>query len=66
MKRLIGDPRHWRLRAEETRILADSIADGDARREMLKIASSYERMAQLARDKHLAANSRPSKPKARR
>lgn len=66
MKSLINDPRHWRLRAEETRILAEDIVDKSARREMLKIANSYERMAQLARDNHLAVNSRPSKPKARR
>jgi hypothetical protein len=45
---IIYDPQHWRTRALEARAIADGLADGDARRSMLKIAEEYERLAERA------------------
>ena len=39
---------HWLARAEETRLLAEQISDDSARREMLQIATTYERLAARA------------------
>ena len=40
--------RHWHNRAEEVRAVAESMAGGLAREEMLQIAEAYDRMAQRA------------------
>ena len=36
---------HYRARADECRAVAEQFFDGDARRIMLKVADSYDRMA---------------------
>jgi len=42
------DPGHWRLRAEETRTVADQMTDEEARTVMRRIALDYDRLAKLA------------------
>jgi hypothetical protein len=44
----VNDPRHWRDRAEEVRLLAEEMKDRQARETMLIIARDYERLAQRA------------------
>ena len=38
----------WLERAEEARLVAESLSDGSARRTMLTIAAGYEKMARHA------------------
>jgi hypothetical protein len=45
---LIDDPAHWRKRAEEARRIADELEDSLAKRTMLEIAQSYEKLAARA------------------
>ena len=40
-----NDPEHWHQRAEEARILAESMQDATAREMMLKIADDYDQLA---------------------
>lgn len=40
--------RHWQLRAEETRVLAETMKNEEARRTMFRIAADYEKLAVLA------------------
>jgi len=44
----INDPKYWRERAEEARIIADQLTDPDAKRRMLRIADDYEELAKRA------------------
>jgi hypothetical protein len=48
MPRVIDNPEHWRARAEECRTLAEQMNDAEARRIMLGIVDSYERLAERA------------------
>jgi hypothetical protein len=48
MRSLFDDPEHWRGRAEEARMIAGTMKDGDSRRILLEIAVGYERMAEQA------------------
>jgi hypothetical protein len=41
---------HWRVRAEETRALAEQLTDPVARENMLEVARAYDRMAKRAED----------------
>jgi hypothetical protein len=41
----VRDPKHWRRRAAETRALAESIEDPNAREKMLRLAEDYEKLA---------------------
>jgi hypothetical protein len=47
-KDISDDPQHWRRRAAEARAMADHIVDPEAKRAMLDIATSYERIAARA------------------
>jgi hypothetical protein len=43
----INDPAYWRQRAEEARRIADQLDDPLAKRTLLEIARSYERLSAL-------------------
>jgi hypothetical protein len=51
LPRLIDNPEHWRARAEEARVLAEQIDDPGAKQTMLRIAESYERLAERAAER---------------
>jgi hypothetical protein len=44
------DPGHWRLRAKETRTVADQMTHEAARTIMRRIALDYDRLAKLAEE----------------
>jgi hypothetical protein len=44
----IHDPKHWRDRAEEARMLAEMIGDETSKQMMLRIADDYEKLAERA------------------
>ena len=46
MRNSLVDGKHYRLRAEECRTIAEGYLDDDARTVMLKVASDCERMAE--------------------
>lgn len=46
--RLSSDPKHWLLRAEEARIIAEMMDNIDAREAMLRAAIEYEILARRA------------------
>jgi hypothetical protein len=39
---------HWRKRAEEARVIADSMENAEARASMLMIAADYDKLAKSA------------------
>ena len=45
---IFDDPKHWRQRAEEARVLAEQMSDAASREMMLGIAKDYERLATRA------------------
>ena len=57
---LMNDPDHWRDRAEEARRISEDMADPEAKRMMLNIASGYERLVERAEQRLIAA--RPPLP----
>lgn len=60
---------HYRLRADEVRSIAESLADSGARHLMDSLADQWEAMAERARERaELTARSRatPSAPERRR
>jgi hypothetical protein len=48
--KLVWDPGHWRLRAEETRTVADQMTHEEARTIMRRIANDYDRLAKVAEE----------------
>jgi len=48
MPNRVYDPQYWRERAEETRTYADVVSDAEARRLLLGVAKSYDRLAEHA------------------
>lgn len=55
-----SDPRHWRERAEETRVIAENMDEIGARQMMLRIADDYDRLAVRAMERIAAEYGRPS------
>ncbi|MET4387568.1 hypothetical protein ABIB73_003323 [Bradyrhizobium sp. F1.4.3] len=47
-KKPIPDAKHWRGRAEATRVKAESLKDNTSRRRLLKVAKEYDKLARLA------------------
>ena len=43
------DPEHWRERAKNIRVTAESLDDHDAKARMLRIAKGYEALSQRER-----------------
>jgi hypothetical protein len=61
--RLLNNPAHWNLRAQEAQLLASQLEDPVAKAATLKIAEEYERLAaRAARREHVEAD----KPNGRR
>ena len=48
---LLDNPKYWRNRAEEARVVADSMQDQQSKELMLGIARDFERMAALAEER---------------
>jgi hypothetical protein len=48
MLSFIGDPGHWRQRAEEMRTLAERVRDPQTKATMRRIAQDFERLAKWA------------------
>ncbi|MGY3505150.1 hypothetical protein ACVWYJ_005769 [Bradyrhizobium sp. USDA 4471] len=49
------DPRHWRERAERTRDKAEQFSMRQSRDRLLKIAQEYDRLAERAAERRVAA-----------
>jgi hypothetical protein len=49
------DPRHWRERAERTRDKAEQFNMANSRDRLLKIAEEYDRLAERAAERQVAA-----------
>ncbi|MDH2405087.1 hypothetical protein QCM77_35020 [Bradyrhizobium sp. SSUT18] len=47
-KKPFPDAKHWRGRAEATRVKAESLKDDISRRRLLKIAKEYDKLARRA------------------
>ena len=45
---IFDDPKHWRQRAEQARVLAGQMSDATSKEMMLGIAKDYERLAERA------------------
>jgi hypothetical protein len=58
---MLGHAKYWRTRAEEARLLAESLEDVQSKRIMLGIAGDYERMAELA-EQRVQSGGLPSAP----
>jgi hypothetical protein len=57
MATLLNDVTHWHNRAEEARIVAEGLTDSVAKRMMLGVAESYDKLvrhaeARIAADTH--------------
>jgi len=50
---LLNNVKHWQDRAEEARIHAEQLADPEAKRMMLEIANSYDKIAARAEERRL-------------
>ena len=55
-RHLAEDAEHWRLRAEQARAIAGALSDSVARKKMLDVAISYDRIADRA---HLKTGTQP-------
>jgi hypothetical protein len=48
MPRLLNNPAHWHMRAQEARLLASRLDDPEAKAATLRIAAEYEGLAARA------------------
>jgi len=55
------NPKHWRARAEEARVVAQSLGDAECRRMMLQVAHDYERLADQAERRGKPVGHRPAR-----
>jgi hypothetical protein len=60
MLQFLNDSAHWKLRAEEARLLAETLDDADAKAAILKIASEYDYLALRATERLLRPDKSPS------
>jgi hypothetical protein len=51
MPRLLNNPAHWHLRAQEARLLASYLDDPEAKDSILKMAEEYDRLAIRAKQR---------------
>jgi len=58
---MLGHAKYWRSRAEEARLLAESLEDAQSKQIMLGIAGDYEHMAELA-EQRVNSGGLPSAP----
>ena len=58
---LLDNAKYWRSRAEEARVVAESLGDMQSKHIMLGIAGDYERMAELA-EQSVKSGGLPSAP----
>jgi hypothetical protein len=52
----VGNPRKWRLRAEQTRVAAEDMQNPINRAAALRLADDYERIARKAEDEERRSN----------
>lgn len=50
----VTDPEHWRERAKDIRVTANSLHDADAKARMLKIADGYEALRKQTEERRCA------------
>jgi hypothetical protein len=48
MPSALSDPKYWQLRAEEARVIAESMEDQEARKITLTVVQNYEQMVRRA------------------
>jgi hypothetical protein len=53
----IGNPKKWRLRAEQTRVAAEDMQDPVNKAAALRLADDYERIARKAEEEERLSNS---------
>jgi hypothetical protein len=58
---LLDNAKYWRSRAEEARVVAESVEDTQSKQIMLCIVRDYERMAELA-EQRVESGGLPSAP----
>lgn len=55
----MNDPEHWKQRARETRLLAETVDDPQAKAAMLEVADEYDRLANRASERQKPAERTP-------
>jgi hypothetical protein len=58
MSNLLEDPKHWELRAEEARALADQLPDPEAKHLMQRVAETYDLLAKRAQQRRWPGGSK--------
>ena len=58
---LLDNAKYWRSRADEARVVAESLEDAQLKRIMRGIAGDYERMAELT-EQRVKSGGLPSAP----